>query len=422
MSPQFRAFGESWLRHNPGWELWEWGESDLGWLDNQDLYDRAAELCPERYIRRFQSNLARYEIIHQHGGLYVDCDSEALAPIEPLLDGLEAFAAEERPGVVANGLIGGIPQHPFWRKVIDAAPGRVAKFSGDRSPKSTGPWLVTQIHVENPGMLSLLPSEKIYPYHWSELVDGRPPAITNGAVTHHVWNALRGSVSVIVPWRDDRSTYRRRAWKWLRNRFADRYPEWQVVAASDGLEGPFSRNRAIHNAIPDTYGDIVVVSDADCWAPDLEDTVEMVRQGEPWATPSDWVHRLTASETRRVLAGEEPDPTMDTYEVPYRNVPAGGIVVMSRETLLSVPPDPRFVGWGSEDQAWTLALTTLVGPPWSAGGICYAFFHKPQERLSRVLGSFESDALLQRYRDLRGQSGRMRRLVEESQTAHLVDH
>lgn len=414
MSPQFRAFGESWLRHNPGWELWEWGDSDLGWLENRDLYDQAADLCPERYVRRFQSNLARYEIIHEFGGVYVDADFEAMAPIEPLIEGLEAFSAEERPGVVNNGLIGGVPSHPFWRKVIDAAPARVAEKRGERSPVSCGPWLVTKIYNENPDLLSLLPAEKIYPYHWTELdADGRPPALPEGAVAHHLWNALRGSVSVIVPWRDDGSQHRRRAWKWLQARFEEKYPEWQVVPASDGLEGPFSRTRAICNAIPDTYGDIVVVSDADCWCPDLEKAVEAVRAGEPWATPNDWVHRITAEETRRVLAGEEPNPDMETFEDPYRGVPAGGVAVFSREVLVGVPPDPRFRGWGSEDQAWTTALHTLVGAPWTGGGICYALYHKPQARMSRTLGSLENDALLQRYRDLRGQPGRMQRLVEE---------
>jgi hypothetical protein len=413
MPPRFERFRESWQRHNPGWEMRLWTEKDLDWLENQEFFDNAAEWTPERYIRRFQANLARYEIIWRYGGVYVDADIEALNPLEPWLDGITAFSAKEHPNWVNNGLIGGVPGHPFWRLVIDSCPDRIREFKGQRSPISCGPHLITKLVNENPGMLSLLPQEKVYPYHWSEVQGDWHPEPPADAICHHIWNVNSLAVSIIVPWRDDGSKERRRAWEWLERRFRERYPEWQVVAASDGLEGPFSRARAVQNAIPQTYGDVVVVHDADCWAHNLEDAVEAVRAGYAWANPSAKVYRLTASETERVLDGEEPSPDMKTWEKPYSNVPAGGVVVLSRETLLAVPPDARFVGWGGEDAAWTTALDTLVGPPWEGGGICYALYHKPQPRMNRVIGTKENEDLVNRYRLLRYRPRHMQLLVDQ---------
>jgi inositol phosphorylceramide mannosyltransferase catalytic subunit len=53
---------------------------------------------------RPQSDIARYEILLQVGGVYIDTDFECLRNVEPLIDGIECFAAQERDAVFENGL------------------------------------------------------------------------------------------------------------------------------------------------------------------------------------------------------------------------------------------------------------------------------------------------------------------------------
>src|SRR3954452_9252859 len=71
MPPEYEAFGETWAQHHPGWEMRLWRSSDLPPLRNQDLFDRATSFAQ-------QSDIARYELLLRHGGVYVDTDFECL--------------------------------------------------------------------------------------------------------------------------------------------------------------------------------------------------------------------------------------------------------------------------------------------------------------------------------------------------------
>lgn len=147
--------------------------------------------------------------------------------------------------------------------------------------------------------------------------------------------------------------------------------------------------------------EIVVVADADVWTDGLSAAVTAVKDGAPWAMPHTEVHRL--SKDGRGLAQE-----------PYRGALGGGIVVAPRQTLLDIPLDPRFVGWGQEDHSWGLALTTLAGIPWRGEATLTHFWHPPQERITRKYGSVESKALYLRYvTAARTDPRAMRDLIEE---------
>ena len=70
-------------------------------LTNQQLYDDAEVYVSERYAGQLRSDLARYDILWRYGGVYVDCDLEALRPIDDLLD-VPGFAGWETDGVWVN--------------------------------------------------------------------------------------------------------------------------------------------------------------------------------------------------------------------------------------------------------------------------------------------------------------------------------
>jgi len=100
MPDEYVEFGRSWERLHPGWQVITWGDDDLDWLANRAEFDRA-----ERFTTK--ANIARYEIIHREGGLYVDCDFEALRPIDELLEGASIVVGEDRDGMLNDAFFAG---------------------------------------------------------------------------------------------------------------------------------------------------------------------------------------------------------------------------------------------------------------------------------------------------------------------------
>jgi mannosyltransferase OCH1-like enzyme len=159
MPEEYQAYGESWRRHHPEWEMRLWTDADAADLGCAEAIERARS-----YVEG--SDLMRYEVLRRHGGVYVDTDFEALRPIDPLLDGITAFTAHARVGrtKIGTGAMGCVAGHPAFSRAAELAHERV----GAVRLGETGPWLMTEIVHEFPDV-TVFPAELFYPYHWSEL-------------------------------------------------------------------------------------------------------------------------------------------------------------------------------------------------------------------------------------------------------------
>ncbi|MER7283790.1 FkbM family methyltransferase [Dactylosporangium sp. NPDC000244] len=159
-----RAFGESWLRHHPGWELKLWTGAGLPPLTNQALFDAAPPGQKE--------DILRYELLLAHGGVFLGTDLECLRNIEPLLGGLDVFCAREDGFRLADGVLGAAPGHPLIAAVVAALPNSVAWRPGRPRDEQTGAELLTRVVAEQDGLGRVTPavfgSEVFYPYHWTE--------------------------------------------------------------------------------------------------------------------------------------------------------------------------------------------------------------------------------------------------------------
>ena len=67
----FGEYKESWLKHNPHWELKYWNNDNLPDLYNQKIFD----LIPSWAGK---ADILRYELLYRYGGLYSDADSYCL--------------------------------------------------------------------------------------------------------------------------------------------------------------------------------------------------------------------------------------------------------------------------------------------------------------------------------------------------------
>lgn len=110
----------SWRKFLPDYEIREWNES------NYDV--RKIPYIAEAYEAKkyaFVSDYARFDILHQFGGLYFDTDVELIKPIDDILangpfmgcetDGGEGSAIMVNPGLGLSAL----PQMPLFAQVLE---------------------------------------------------------------------------------------------------------------------------------------------------------------------------------------------------------------------------------------------------------------------------------------------------------------
>jgi hypothetical protein len=222
-------------------------------------------------------------------------------------------------------------------------------------------------------------------------------------------------VAVVVPFRPG-CPHRERAWAWLRQQYANFHPDFEVIEAR-APAGQWCKAAALNPAIEATEAEIIVQADADVWPFGLEEAIAAVRAGAPWAIPHQMVHRLDEQASEAVIAGG--DWTRQRLEqASYCGVAGGGVLVARRETLLTVPLDSRFLGWGNEDESHAMALNTVAGERWRGTGDLIHLWHPPQVRPHRRRGSQESWDLRYRYSQAVDDPAAMAALIEEGRRVH----
>lgn len=195
--------------------------------------------------------------------------------------------------------------------------------------------------------------------------------------------------SVVVPWRS--SPDRVPLWEFLRKRWES--AGFEVVEGYCDPRQPWCKGAAVADGMTRAAHGPVVIADADVWC-DVDEALAHVALGRAWAVPHERVLRLTETATTALMDGAPPGPLA---ERPYTGRAGGGLVVLTRAAYEACPIDPRFAGWGQEDEAWSLALRCLYGPPWRGTADLIHLWHEPQPRDNRAVGSAESAALLRRY-------------------------
>ena len=109
----------TWPAMNPDWEYRVWTDDNLHTLlplRAQTAFDAMPHLAGK-------ADILRYEILHRFGGVYIDADTECVAPLTDDLLQNFAFAAHEneyiRPGLIANSVIGTQPGCPLMNAMIE---------------------------------------------------------------------------------------------------------------------------------------------------------------------------------------------------------------------------------------------------------------------------------------------------------------
>ena len=116
-------FQKTWLDLHPDWEYCLWTNDSVQELEFTDpilkeLFDRPLTLGE-------RTDILRYEILYQFGGVYSDLDCECLRPLDPLVESFDffggifhpMFATTNRAIFLNNCLLGAKPHHPVIAKI-----------------------------------------------------------------------------------------------------------------------------------------------------------------------------------------------------------------------------------------------------------------------------------------------------------------
>jgi mannosyltransferase OCH1-like enzyme len=160
---------DTWKEKHPDFEYIRWNEEEFikrdMQLECQDKIDGMEQICGK-------ADIIRLELLYKYGGVFLDADSICIEPIDYLLYNNNNFLIYEnekvRKGLIANGIMGFIPNHPFIKKCIEFIKNNEVSYVNTRLLpwQITGPTLVTYIYNTNKYKdINILPSYFFLPIH-----------------------------------------------------------------------------------------------------------------------------------------------------------------------------------------------------------------------------------------------------------------
>lgn len=215
---------------------------------------------------------------------------------------------------------------------------------------------------------------------------------------------------------------RSRACDYVTDRLVAEAPhDWVVAHGIFNSAFPWCKAEAVQaglDVLDDV--DVLILHDADVIVgiDAIRAAETAVRDGAPWAIPHRTVLRLDILSTAAFMANEE--HLMTLVRPTYVGVEGGGVTVVRRDVWDACPLDRRFVGWGSEDEAWGMALHTLYGPPHRGDAPLMHLWHAHPAPGARRSPMIDSVRLHRAYRAYRDDPEAMRALVASARSSPAV--
>lgn len=126
--------------HHPNWNYRLWTDGDLPELRNASLFQWAPSLA-------MKADVLRYELLYDHGGVYLDADFQCHKPVDALFPDQASLRLVSEFGVVCNSAMGAAPGHAFIKCLIDEL-GTLPEASVHRQPHLiTGPYFVDALFI-----------------------------------------------------------------------------------------------------------------------------------------------------------------------------------------------------------------------------------------------------------------------------------
>lgn len=176
---------DSWKKYAPDFEIIEWNE------DNFDIHKyKYAEQAYEIKKYAFVSDVARFDVLMNEGGIYLDTDVELLKPIDEFIKN-EMFMGYDQKGLVASGLImGSIKQHPILEKILEYYSANEFLLSNGRPNTTTVVTIVsdilTNLGFALDGEYANINGVVVYPFEYFDPFDYENNVMRISSNTHSI--------------------------------------------------------------------------------------------------------------------------------------------------------------------------------------------------------------------------------------------
>lgn len=185
---EFRNFQLSWQTLHPDWEYRLWTDKDA-----QGLHMINERFFNESRNYGEKSDIMRYEILNQYGGVYVDFDFEALRPLDILHHTCDLYICVQPLDSdyvqLGIGIIGARPGHPVIKHCIDTVKDDWKNERG--ATVRTGPIHCTRSFLAQAGKNGTIdipfPAMFFHPLGSKEYVRDDATWLAAGAFAVHHW-------------------------------------------------------------------------------------------------------------------------------------------------------------------------------------------------------------------------------------------
>ena len=163
---KYKQIQQTWIAAHPEWEyhLWTDEDVDLLFLKNRALYEAAI-------FEIQKSDILRFEILSQYGGIYVDIDFECFKSFDILVENCDFFAGALgtiHTPEIGTAIIGASIGHPIIGACINALKDQHASTTMEEMLETSGPPFLTRVFFDSvnrneSGANVILPSSYFYP-------------------------------------------------------------------------------------------------------------------------------------------------------------------------------------------------------------------------------------------------------------------
>ena len=145
IKPLFQVWWERFHELHPGWELETVRDRDVETFPSfKGEIKKIFNYCSTQSER---SDVLRYVVLYELGGVYIDTDVFPIKPFDDLMDDPKPFFCWQTKKCLESAVIGAPPKHPAIKAVMDAFPGHYWDHSQDSAHVSTGPAYMSTVII-----------------------------------------------------------------------------------------------------------------------------------------------------------------------------------------------------------------------------------------------------------------------------------
>lgn len=163
---RLKANVDGWKRLLPDWEIIRWDESNYD-INKNEYLRQAQNLLENSWMKA--ANYARYDVVYNYGGIYLDTDVELLRSIDSWRYNEAFFVFEEWSMINGGNGFGAIKGHPIIKDMMDTYLNKLhfGTCVSIETPLLKKYGLICNNTLQNISGVQIYPSDTVKFYHYT---------------------------------------------------------------------------------------------------------------------------------------------------------------------------------------------------------------------------------------------------------------